>query len=48
MRYLKIAKGKPDKTPAQVQLSKALFELAYAKTVLKNAKVDLSNAMFVS
>ena len=46
-KYLKIAKGKPDKTTAQVQLSKALFELAYAKTVLKNAKVDLSNAMFI-
>lgn len=46
-KYLKIAKGAPDKTTAQVQLSKALFELAYAKTVLKNAKVDLSNAMFI-
>ena len=46
-KYLKIAKGTPDKTTAQVQLSKALFELAYAKTVLKNAKVDLSNAMFI-
>ena len=46
-KYLKIAKGTPDKTTAKVQLSKALFELAYAKTVLKNAKVDLSNAMFI-
>ena len=46
-KYLKIAKGAPDKTTAQVQLSKALFELAYAKTVLKNTKVDLSNAMFI-
>ena len=46
-KYLKIAKGTPDKTTAQVQLSKALFECAYAKTVLKNAKVDLSNAMFI-
>ena len=46
-KYLKIAKGKPDKTTAQVQLSKALFELEYAKTVFKNAKVDLSNAMFI-
>lgn len=46
-KYLKIAKGTPDKTTAQVQLSKALFELAYAKTVYKNAKVDLSNAMFI-
>ena len=46
-KYLKIAKGKPDKTTAQVQLSKANFELCYAKTVLKNAKVDLSNAMFI-
>ena len=46
-KYLKIAKGAPDRTTAQVQLSKALFELAYAKTVLKNAKVDLSNAMFI-
>ena len=46
-KYLKFAKGTPDKTTAQVQLSKALFELAYAKTVLKNAKVDLSNAMFI-
>lgn len=46
-KYLKIAKGIPDKTTAQVQLSKALFELEYAKTVLKNAKVNLSNSMFV-
>ena len=46
-KYLKIARGVPDKTTAQVYLSKALFELAYAKTVLKNAKVDLSNAMFI-
>ena len=46
-KYLKIAKGTPDKTTAKVQLSKALFELAYAKTVLKNAKVNLSNAMFI-
>ena len=46
-KYLKIAKGAPDRTTAQVHLSKALFELAYAKTVLKNAKVDLSNAMFI-
>lgn len=46
-KYLKIAKGAPDRTTAQVQLSKALFELAYAKTVFKNAKVDLSNAMFI-
>ena len=46
-KYLKIAKGPADKITAQVHLSKALFELAYAKTVYKNAKVDLSNAMFV-
>ena len=46
-KYLKIAKNKPDKTTAQVQLSKALFECEYAKTVLKNAKVNLSNAMFI-
>lgn len=46
-KYLKTAKGAPDKTTAQVQLSKALFELAYAKTVYKNAKVDLSNSMFI-
>ncbi|MBR6127000.1 TolC family protein [bacterium] len=46
-KYLKMAKGTPDKTTAQVQLSKASFELCYAKTVLKNAKVDLSNAMFI-
>lgn len=46
-KYLEIAKGRPDKTTASVQLSKALFELAYAKTVLKNAKVNLSNAMYV-
>ena len=46
-KYLKIAKGRADKTTAQVHLSKALFELAYAKTVYKNAKVDLSNAMFI-
>ena len=46
-KYLKIAKGAPDKTTAQVQLSKALFELEYAKTVLKNAKVALSNSMFI-
>lgn len=46
-KYLQTAKGVPDKTTANVQLSKALFELAYAKTVLKNAKVDLSNSMFI-
>ena len=46
-RYLKIARGKADKTTASVNLSKALFELSYAQTVLKNAKVSLSNAMFV-
>ena len=46
-KYLKMAKGTPDKTTAQVQLSKASFELCYAQTVLKNAKVDLSNAMFI-
>ena len=46
-KYLKIAKGIPDKTTAKVQLSKALFELEYAKTYLKNAKVNLSNSMFI-
>lgn len=46
-KYLKTAKGAPDKTTAQFQLSRALFELAYAKTNLKNAKVSLSNAMFI-
>ena len=46
-KYLNIAKGKADKSTASVHLSKALFELAYAKTVLKNAKVNLSNAMYV-
>ena len=46
-KYLKIAKNKPDKTTASVHLSKALIELAYDKTLLKNAKVDLSNAMFI-
>ena len=46
-KYLKIAKGTPDKTTAQFQLSRALFELAYAKTNLKNAKVNLSNAMYI-
>lgn len=46
-KYLKIAKGSADRTTARVHLSKALFELAYQKTLLKNAKVDLSNAMFI-
>jgi len=46
-KYLKLAKGKPDKTTAQVHLSKALYELEYAKTALKNAKVNLSNSMFI-
>ncbi len=46
-KYLKMAKGKPDKTTAQFHLCRALFEYEYAKTVLKNAKVDLSNAMFI-
>jgi len=46
-KYLEIAKGRPDKTTAQVYLSKALFELAYAKTVAKNAKVTLTNAMYM-
>ncbi len=46
-KYLKIAKGEADKTTAKVHLGKALFELEYAKTILKNAKVNLSNAMFI-
>ena len=46
-KYLKLAKNKPDKTTASYYLSRALFELAYAQTVLKNAKINLSNAMFV-
>ena len=46
-KYLKMAKGKPDKTTAQLYLSKAMFEYSYAQTVAKNAKVDLSNSMFV-
>ena len=46
-KYLKIAKGSPDKATATVNLCKAQFELAYQKTLLKNAKVDLSNAMFI-
>ena len=46
-KYLKIAKGKPDKTTAQLYLSKALFELSYAETTLKNAKVNLSNSLFI-
>ena len=46
-KYLKIARGEADKTTAKVQLSKALFEYEYAKTVYQNAKVDLSNSMFI-
>lgn len=46
-KYLKIAKGAPDKTTASYQLSRALFDLNYKKTLLKNAKVNLSNAMFI-
>ena len=46
-KYLNIAKGQADKTTAQVYLSQALFDLAYKKTLYKNAKVNLSNAMFV-
>lgn len=46
-KYLEIAKGKPDKAAAEYYLSKALFELSYDKTLLKNAKVALSNAMFI-
>lgn len=46
-KYLQIAKGKADKTTASVHLSKALFEYSYALTLVKNAKVDLSNAMFI-
>ena len=46
-KYLQIAKNKPDKTTASYHLSRALFELAYNETLLKNAKVNLSNAMFI-
>ena len=46
-KYLKTAKGEADKTTAKVHLSKALFELEYVKTVYQNAKVDLSNAMYI-
>ena len=46
-KYLQIAKNKPDKTTASFHLSRALFELSYAQTLLKNAKVNLSNAMFI-
>ena len=46
-KYLEKAKGTPDKTTAELHLSKALFELAYAQTALKNAKVNLSNAMYI-
>ncbi|MBR1776672.1 TolC family protein [bacterium] len=46
-KYLENAKGKPDKTTAKFHLSRALFELSYNETLLKNAKVALSNAMFI-
>lgn len=46
-KYMQIAKGKPDKEIASFYLSKALIEANYAQTLLKNAKVMLSNAMFI-
>lgn len=46
-KYLEMAKGKPDKTSGAYYLSKALFELSYNETQLRNAKVKLSNAMFI-
>ena len=46
-KYVKIAKDKQSKETAQFHLDRALFEYAYSQTVLKNAKVDLSNSMFI-
>ena len=46
-KYLQIAKGAPDKTTARFHLGRAYFELAMTKTALKNAKLNLSNAMFI-
>ncbi len=46
-KYLNMAKGKADKTTAKYYLSRALFEHSYNQTLLKNAKVSLSNAMFI-
>ena len=46
-KYLDMAKGKADKTTAAFYLSRAYFEESYNKTLLKNAKVNLSNSMFI-
>ena len=46
-KYLEMAKGDADKATAEYYLSKAYFENSYNKTLLKNAKVALSNAMFI-
>lgn len=46
-KYLEMARGKADKTTAKYHLSRALFELSYDETLLKNARVKLSNAMFI-
>ena len=46
-KYLKIAKGAADKTTASFQLSRAYFDWKYKQTLFENAKVNLSNAMFV-
>lgn len=46
-KYLNIARGIPDQATAKVYLGRAMYELSCAQTVYNNAKVDLSNAMFV-
>jgi len=46
-KYLKMAKGSPDKATASFHLGRALFEMNYAETLYKNAKVNLSNAMYI-
>ena len=46
-KYLDMAKGKADKTTAAFYLGRAYFEESYNRTLLKNAKLNLSNAMFI-
>ena len=46
-KYLDMAKGKADKTSAAFYLGRAYFEESYNRTLLKNAKVNLSNSMYI-
>lgn len=46
-KYVATAKNKPDRVTAELYLKKAKFELCYLENNQRNAKVNLSNAMFL-